>query len=357
MTLASRYQARLDAEGLVADSDQLRIVDAFQSLTDALSQPPERGLRRWFSTPPTVTGLYVWGGVGRGKTWLMDLFHDSLDDVAKTRLHFHRFMYQVHDALKGYSGRSNPLQAVASDMAKQARVLCLDEFHVVDIGDAMILSGLLRGLVDNGVTLVTTSNVPPEELYRDGIQRASFLPAIDLLNQSTRVVHLGGERDYRRLVMEQARVYHMPLGDTADARLTDEFQRLANTRLDGSGVFQVNGRDMPYRYRADDMIWFDFEALRGPPRSRNDYIELARCHQTVFLSDIPIMGSRHDDRARRFIFVVDEFYDRRVKLVCSAAASPERLYIGERLAFEFHRTASRLTEMQAPAYLGRAHRG
>jgi cell division protein ZapE len=304
-----------------------------------------------------VQGLYIWGGVGRGKTWLMDLFHDNLHDVRKARFHFHRFMQLVHGELGRIKGKANPLQIVAARMAADWQVLCLDEFHVVDIGDAVILAGLLRSLLDQGIVLITTSNVVPDELYRDGIQRASFLPAIDLLNRQTDVIHLGGDRDYRKMILEQAQVYHSPLGAETDAELLGEFRRLANTAPEGPGELPVNERVIPYRLRAEDMIWFDFEALCGPPRSKNDYIELARCHQTVFISDIPVMGSSRDDRTRRFIFLIDEFYDRRVKLVLSAETAPSRLYAGERLAFEFQRTVSRLTEMQTPGFIGKPHLG
>ncbi|MDJ0740859.1 MAG: cell division protein ZapE [Gammaproteobacteria bacterium] len=358
MSLTARYEARLAAEQLTPDPDQRRALEAFQRVADALTEPPPRGWRGLFRrSTPAPRGLYLWGGVGRGKTWLMDLFHDNLDGVSKARFHFHRFMQLVHSELAAIKGKANPLQIVAGRMARDWRLLCLDEFNVVDIGDAVILAGLLRALFDHGVVLVTTSNVVPDELYRDGIQRASFLPAIDLLNRRTEVLELGGDRDYRKMILEQERVYHTPLGDATDAELRHEFLHLANTEPHGPDDLIINGRAMPFRLCAEDMVWFDFEALCGPPRSQNDYIELARTHQTVFISDIPVMGASRDDRTRRFIFLVDEFYDRRVKLVVSAEAPVQRLYIGERLAFEFQRTVSRLTEMQTPAFLGRPHLG
>ncbi len=358
MSLISQYEARLMAEDLTSDPDQLRVLAGLQRLADRLPAPQPRGLRRFLrSPPPAVRGLYIWGGVGRGKTWLMDLFYDQLSGIPKSRFHFHRFMRLVHAELTAVKGSPNPLQIVAARMARDWRLLCLDEFHVVDIGDAVILAGLLRSLFEQGIVLVTTSNVPPDGLYRDGIQRASFLPAIDLLNARTEVLELGGERDYRQRILEQARVYHTPLGEQTEANLLQEFRRLANTEPEGPGELMINGRPMPFRYSAGDVVWFDFETLCGPPRSQHDYIELARCHQTVFMSDIPVMGGSRDDRTRRLIFLVDEFYDRRVKLVLSAEAPAQRLYIGERLAFEFRRTVSRLTEMQTPAYLGRPHLG
>ncbi|MCB1788144.1 MAG: cell division protein ZapE [Chromatiaceae bacterium] len=358
MSLTAFYERRLAADGLIADAHQRQAVAAFDRLITDLDRPAVGGWKRWLRpAEPPVRGVYLWGGVGRGKTWLMDLFHDNLDGVAKTRLHFHRFMQLVHAEMAAIKGKPNPLQIVAAQMRREWRLLCLDEFNVVDIGDAVILAGLLRSLFEQGVALVTTSNVAPEHLYRDGIQRASFLPAIDLLSRHTEVVELAGERDFRKMILEQERVYHWPLGAETDAALGAEFDRLANTDSEGPGDLVVNGRTMPYRRRAEDIVWFDFEALCGPPRSQNDYIELARCHQTVFMSDIPVMGGSRDDRTRRFIFLIDEFYDRRVKLILSAEAPAARLYIGERLAFEFQRTVSRLTEMQTAAYLGRAHLG
>lgn len=358
MSLITTYEARLAAEGLTDDPEQRQAIDALQRLADELMQKPPSGWRSFFSKPGLPTrGLYLWGGVGRGKTWLMDMFHEHVSDVASARFHFHRFMQRVHSDLRSVKGKANPLQVVAGRMAREWRLLCLDEFNVVDIGDAVILAGLLRSLLDQGMVLVTTSNVVPDELYRDGIQRASFLPAIDLLNRRTEVIHLGGDRDYRRMILEQSRVYHSPLSEATDEVLLEEFRRLANLPPEGPGDLPINNRVMPYRWRAGDMVWFDFEALCGPPRSQNDYIELARTHHTVFISEVPMMGASRDDRTRRFIFLIDEFYDRRVKLVISAEVPVQRLYIGERLAFEFQRTISRLTEMQTPAFIGRAHLG
>lgn len=358
MSLIPLYEYHLAAEGLDPDPHQRRALASFDRLLVELGRPQPSGWQRLLRrTGAPVRGLYLWGGVGRGKTWLMDLFHDNLEGVAKTRLHFHRFMQLVHAELTAIKGKANPLQIVAARMRREWQVLCLDEFHVVDIGDAVILAGLLRSLFEQGIVLVTTSNVAPDGLYRDGIQRASFLPAIDLLNRHTEVVELAGDRDFRQMILEQAQVYHTPLGAETDAALRVEFDRLTNTQAEGPGELTINGRVMPFVRRAEDIAWFDFEALCGPPRSQRDYIELARCHQTVFLSDVPIMGASRDDRTRRFIFLVDEFYDRRVKLVVSAEAPAQRLYIGERLAFEFQRTVSRLTEMQTATYLGRPHLG
>jgi len=355
--LPELYRQSLSNHGFDEDPAQLSVLESLQRISDQLNQPQPSGWRSFFTPPLAVQGLYLWGGVGRGKTWLMDLFYDQLDEPRKTRLHFHRFMQRVHAELAEIKGHADPLQLVARNMAREWRVLCLDEFNVVDIGDAVIFAGLLRSLFAQNIVLLTTSNVPPDELYRDGIQRASFLPAIDLLHRHTEVVQMGGDRDYRQELLSQGRVYHWPLDSQTEQHLREEFERMAATAIDGPGDLDVNGRVMPYRQQADGMVWFDFEALCGPPRSQYDYIELARCQHTVFISDVPAMGASRDDRSRRFIFLIDEFYDRRVKLVISAEVPVERLYMGERLAFEFQRTLSRISEMQTPAYLGSAHRG
>ncbi len=357
MDLASAYEQILARDGFRRDPAQLELLAALQGVANAIERQERRVRLPWSRRKAApARGLFIWGGVGRGKTWLMDLFFDQLREQRRQRLHFHRFMQEVHAQL-GDLRQSNPLQIVARRMARQWRVLCLDEFNVTDIADAMILAGLLRALLAEGVVLVTTSNVPPEDLYRDGLQRASFLPAIDLLSRELDIVHMGGGRDYRCEVMRQQHAYHWPLGVAAEDALAREFGQLAGGEVDCDGALEVNGRRLPYRRRAEGVVWFDFEALCGPPRSQLDYIELARTQAAVFLSDVPRMGSARDDRTRRFIFLIDEFYDRRVKLVMSADAAPERLYSGERLAFEFQRTASRLAEMQTEAYLGSPHRG
>lgn len=360
MSFRQYYQDQLKAREFSSDQYQEEAVEQFQRIDLALrTRKPVAKSISWFSRKPArpepVQGFYLWGGVGRGKTWMMDLFYDYLHTPRKQRLHFHRFMKSVHERLGQIKGQKNPLEMISQDMAADWDVLCLDEFTVVDIGDAVILAGLLRGLIENGVVLVTTSNVEPQNLYKDGIQRASFLPAIELLRTHTNVLALGGDQDYRQEVLEQKKIYHTPLGADAEAVMRDEFQCLANTEIRQQGELLINHRAMPFRYASDGMVWFDFEALCGPPRSQHDYIELAKSHHTIFMSDIPVMGASRDDRTRRFIFLIDEFYDRHVKLVLSAEAPLDRLYIGERLAFEFQRTQSRLTEMQTAAFLASPH--
>ncbi len=360
MSLIARYQDELLHGRAVPDPAQQQVVEELQRLLDELAQGPRQGLlgRLLRQRPRYIPkGIYLWGGVGRGKTWLMDMFYEAIPGNGKERLHFHRFMRGVHGELKRFEGQANPLQLIARDMAQRIRILCLDEFNVVDIGDAMILAGLLRALFDQGIVLVTTSNQPPDQLYPSGIQRASFLPAIDLLDRYTEVIQLGGETDFRRRVLEASLLYQVPDDGDARQRFEQEFSRLAGTSVEADGRLDVMDRPLPYRLRSDGMVWFTFDALCGPPRSQHDYIEVARSHHTVFLSGIPQLDDEQVDRTRRFIFLVDEFYDRRVKLVCSAAAPIGELYRGDRLRFEFQRTASRLQEMQTSAYLARAHRG
>ncbi len=351
-------------EQIAAEQFPQHVLDAHQcealAQLDRLRQHLGAGRKpvwQFWRKPEPIPGLYLWGGVGRGKTWLMDLFYDSLGDLPRQRLHFHRFMQQVHARMGQLQGQANPLQRLARQLAQETQLICLDEFNVIDIADAVILAELLRGLFAQGISLVTTSNQPPERLYRGGIQRASFLPAIDLLQRHTRVVELAGALDYRLQVAERAGVYHWPLGESAEERLQQTFQQLHGEPVEEAGQVSLLSRDVAFRYRSGGMVWFDFDALCGPPRSQYDYIELARNHHTVFISDIPRLDGSSDDRARRFILLVDEFYDRGVKLMASASAAPDALYCGERLAFEFQRTASRLQEMQTATYLSRPHLG
>jgi len=298
-----------------------------------------------------LRGLYLWGGVGRGKTFLVDAFHAELPIRDKRREHFHRLMHDVHARLAKHRDRASPLEQVASDLAAKARILCIDEFVVGDVADAMILGTLLEALFRRGVTLVATSNLPPTELYRGGLQRERFLPAIALIEEHCRVMELDGGTDYRLRQLERAMLWLGPATAEADARLAAEFEQLADGRGERDVKVQVEGRPVRARREAEGVVWFDFRELCEGPRSAADYIEIARCYQAVFLSGVPVMGAAADDAARRFITLVDELYDRGVKLVVSAAAdAPEALYRGERLAFEFRRAASRLHEMQSAQY-------
>ena len=310
--------------------------------------------------PRSVRGLYLWGGVGRGKTYLMDLFHQSLPFADKRRLHFHRFMRLVHDDLRHLAGRPDPMRLVADRFAGQARVLCLDEFAVADIGDAMILGELLGGLFERGVTLVATSNTPPQRLYENGLQRRRFLPAIERIERHTEVVRIDGGVDYRLRVLQREGLYQLLSQPGAEAALRDSFAALSRTSahtavLEGRAL-AINGRPVTARYCAEEVVWFDFPALCEGPRHNDDYIELARLYSTVVVWGVPVFDPAREAEARRFIGLVDELYDRGVKLLVAAEAEPEQLYRGALLRNEFARTASRLREMRGDAYLGRPHR-
>lgn len=360
MTPLAQYQRDLTRPDFHHDVAQARAVDALQDLYERLLADGERrkGLFGKLRKPQSQVGLYMWGGVGRGKTYLMDVFFESLPFADKERMHFHRFMQYVHREMRARQGEKNPLDGIARDFAKRARVLCFDEFFVTDITDAMILATLLGTLFDEGVTLVATSNIVPDQLYRDGLQRARFLPAIALLNQHTKVLNVDGGTDYRLRLLEQAELYHCPLGAGADAFMTERFATLCTEHgvVQEEVDVQIEGRAIRAHRVSDDVAWFEFRALCDGPRSQNDYIELAREYHTVLLANVERMGVATDDIARRFINLVDEFYDRSVKLIISADVPIEDIYAGGRLDFEFARTRSRLLEMQSHEYLSRPHR-
>lgn len=365
MTPLERYQADLELPGFVHDRAQERAIGHLQRIHDELvaRAQRERGglLRRVVgrlrpAPVEPVRGAYFWGGVGRGKTYLMDLFFETLPFEQKLRAHFHRFMQRVHRELKALAGQKNPLELVADRLAAETRVICFDEFFVTDITDAMILGTLFEQLFARGVTLVATSNIVPDELYKDGLQRARFLPAIALIKQHTEVVNVDGGVDYRLRTLEQAELYHWPLDAAAEESLRRSFEALAPEPGRADVELEVEGRPLRARRIADDVVWFDFRELCDGPRSQNDYIELARDYHAVLVGQVPQLGADKDDQARRFINLVDEFYDRGVKLVLAAAVPLEQLYAGGRLAFEFERTRSRLLEMQSHEYLARAHR-
>ena len=308
--------------------------------------------------PQAVRGLYLWGGVGRGKTLLSDLLYDSLGEIPRQRWHFHRFMGEVHARLRALPGdTADTLSLVAKAMAQDLRVLLLDEFFVGDIGDAMILGRLLEQLVEvRGVTLLTTSNIPPAELYRDGLQRASFLPCIALLERHCRVRKLESLQDYRLRQLSQADTYLTPLGEPAESALAGHFRRLTGREPVAGEALEINGRQIAARAIAGGTAWFEFAALCEGPRSAADYIELARDFHTVLLSNVPRLDAGNEDAALRFVQLVDEFYDRHVNLLLSAAADPFSLYQGRRHEREFERTSSRLVEMRSAQYLAREHR-
>ena len=330
-------------------------------LHGALTQPVEGGgfLSRLFGgndAPAAPRGLYLWGGVGRGKTFLIDLFYDGLPIAEKRRTHFHRFMREVHEQLRAHTGERDPLAAIARVWRSSFRVLVLDEFFVSDIGDAMLLARLLERLFAEGVVLVTSSNAVPSALYKDGLQRARFLPAIGLIEKHCVVVHLDSPSDYRLRALTRSPVYRAPLDAQSDAWLRERWDTLSHGCPREEGPFVVDGRAIASRELAEGIAWFDFAALCEGPRGTSDYIELAReCH-TVLLGGIPRFTPEKDDAARRFVNLIDELYDRHVNLVCTADAAPPTLYAGDRLSAAFERTASRLIEMQSAEYLALEHR-
>jgi cell division protein ZapE len=355
------YKQALAEGGLVHDAEQAQVIARLDDLQARLLLA-ESSARRggWWSRlrgdrPQPVRGLYIWGDTGRGKTWLVDLFHEALPLERKIRRHFHRFMAGVHSELAGLRGESDPLRIVADRVAERARLICFDEFFVSDIADAMLLGTLFRHLFERGVTLVATSNVPPDQLYRDGLQRARFLPAIELIQRHAEVIHMAGSTDYRLRALERAELYHAPLDDGAEAALERCFEAIAPPACRRHGPLTVNDRRIPTVRRADGVAWFEFEDLCDGPRSQADYIEIARSHHSVLLANVPQLDELLDNPARRFIALVDEFYDRNVKLVVSAAVGIEALYTGRRLRFEFRRTRSRLEEMQSVDYLAAPH--
>ncbi len=359
------YQAALETGEFCQDAAQAKAVEQtqrlYEDLLSTLHEPKLQLYDLWQilwkrHTKKTVKGLYLWGGVGRGKTYLVDNFYHTLPFKNKLRLHFHRFMQQVHSELKQLKDIQNPLILVAQRFAKQTQVLCLDEFQVLDITDAMLLGGLLRELFEQGVTLVATSNVHPDDLYKDGLQRERFLPAIDLLKNSTRIINLDSGVDYRLRALEKAEIYHFPLDAVAEQNMQRSFTRIApNFPVFGDSI-KLYEREIPTVQLAGQVIWFDFHVLCDVPRGTADYIDIATCYHTVFISGVPSLGDAENDLALRFINLVDEFYDRNVKLIIAAAEPVEFLYTGKRLAFQFQRTLSRLQEMQSHEYLAREHK-
>lgn len=363
MTPLERYQADLKRPDFFHDAAQENAVRHLQRLYDDLVAAQNQSqslIGKLFGKKPQgpVKGLYFWGGVGRGKTYLVDTFFEALPFKQKMRTHFHRFMKRVHEEMKTLKGEKNPLTIIGKRFADEARVICFDEFFVSDITDAMILATLLEELFNNGVSLVATSNIVPDGLYKDGLQRARFLPAIALLKQHTEIVNVDSGIDYRLRALEQADLFYSPLGPEADASLDKSFRSLLpeQTIIRDDEVLIVENREIKARKVASDVAWFEFRELCDGPRSQNDYIELGKVFAAVILSNVEQMNVASDDLARRFINLVDEFYDRNVKLIISAEVELKDLYVGGRLSFEFQRTLSRLLEMQSHEFLARPHR-
>jgi len=358
-----RYVVAVERGELLADPAQAVLVNHTQALYETLTQESAKprnlfdGLRGIIRdrNRASVKGLYIWGGVGRGKTLLVNNFHDALPFNSKLKIHFHSFMQYAHGELKALRRRENPLSLVADGLARDTRVICFDEFHVSDIADAMILGGLLRGLFERGVTLVATSNIAPDDLYKNGLQRARFLPAIELIKEHTRVVELDSILDYRLRALERVEIYHYPLDPQAEAALSDAFEKLSPENVVESALIEIAGRDVAAMRAADGIAWFEFAALCETPRSAADYIEIARRFHTVLLAGVPQLDDEKRDSTLRFIHLIDALYERSVNLVVSAQAPAETLYVGHKLRQKFARAASRLEEMQTRDYLAREH--
>ncbi|MBI4756319.1 MAG: cell division protein ZapE [Betaproteobacteria bacterium] len=352
------FDAEFRKRGITADAAQVDAARRLQALYDGLiafKAARRNRVRKLLVHPPLPRGIYFWGGVGRGKSLLLDCFFAAVPYQRKRRVHFHAFMQEIHEALRHHKSEADPLLRVAEGIAVQTRLLCFDEFHVSDIADAMILGRLLEALFERGVVFCMTSNYPPDGLYPNGLQRANFLPTIELLKHRLEVVEIDGGTDYRLRALERADVYHVPADATVERNMARTFAEIAG----GGGHerdIEILGRTLPVRRRAPGVIWFDFSVLCGGPRSQNDYLEIARRFHTVFLSGVPAMTPEMAGEARRFTWLADVFYDHRVKLVIAADLAAENLYRQGTQAHEFARTVSRLVEMRTHDYLASVHR-
>ncbi len=352
------YESELEARGYKSDPEQRAAVQRLQQLyTDLVGFKVARRskLRKIFARPAMPRSVYFWGGVGRGKSFLMDCFFDAVPYQRKRRVHFHAFMQEVQNDLRQFNNEPDPLQKVADRIARHTRLLCFDEFHVSDIADAMILGRLLDALFARGVIFVMTSNYPPDGLYPNGLQRINFLPAIEMIKRRFDVIEVDHGTDYRLRTLEKIEIYLVPSDDAAKRKMGEDFRRLAGS--DGETVpIDLFERKLPVVRRAAGVIWFDFATLCGGPRSQNDYLEIAREHHTVILSDVPRMSAGNSSEARRFTWLVDVLYDHRVKLIMSAEVEAAELYTTGHNAHEFVRTVSRLMEMRSRDYLAEGHR-
>jgi len=356
--VVSVYEQSLSKRGFVSDPSQRLAVERLQRLYEEWSAYKARrntALKRLLVKPPLPKGVYLWGPVGRGKSFLMDAFYLCVPLVRKRRVHFHHFMREIHRELDAVKGTEDPIAEVAARTARRHRLVCFDEFHVSDIADAMILGRFLEQAMERGVEFVMTSNYPPDGLYPNGLQRSRFLPAIEFVKSRLDVVRVDNGTDYRRLKMERVRVYHV--GPDSEAELESVFQELKDVEEERQAL-DVEGRTIAYRRRSGGVVWFDFRVLCGGPRSYADYVDLAKRFHTVVLSGVPRLSARQSDAARRFTWLVDVLYDERVKLIVSAEAPPEELFTEGESAAEFQRAVSRLHEMQSAQYRRLpAHRG
>ena len=364
-TPIDKYSALVDSGRLIPDFAQkdaiARLNELYLALTRVSWRQNLKDLIRQLPIPfaakekSEIRGLYLCGGVGRGKTMLMDIFYSCLPPGIGQRYHFHRFMQRVHDELTSRRGNKDPIKDIAAQFASETKVICFDEFYVSDIADAMILGELLKWLFERKVVLVATSNSEPKNLYPNGLQRAKFLPAIELLSKNTDLFLLVSDQDFRLRALNNANVYYTPVGEDSRKLMSDSFRSLSDREVKAGVEIRVLGRSIQTVRESADLVWFDFSELCEGPRSQNDFIEISKIYQTVFLSGVPILDQFYDSAARRFISLVDEFYDRGVKLIIEADAPPGDLYKGEQLIFEFLRTESRLIEMQSLEYLSKEH--
>ncbi|GHE99499.1 cell division protein ZapE [Thalassotalea profundi] len=361
-----KYKQDLTRDDFQYDVAQENAVKNLQRLYEDLKNKPlpvtgfKKVLNRWKRVvakqePKRLKGLYFWGGVGRGKTYLVDTFYECLPFENKMRVHFHRFMHRVHQELKTLTGQSDPLKIIAKRFADETCIICFDEFFVSDITDAMILGTLFEELFAHNVTLVATSNIIPDELYRNGLQRARFLPAIKLINENCDVINVDSGVDYRLRTLEQAEIYHFPLDKQADENLENYFNQLSTEQGIKNKIVKINNRDLKTLQESDGVVHFDFSTLCESARSQGDYMEISRIYHTVLLANVKQMNVDRDDATRRFIALVDEFYERNVKLIISAEVAMEQLYTHGSLEFEFKRCLSRLQEMQSSDYLASEH--
>jgi len=348
MNPLEHYQRLITQREFKPNALQEQALHQLQHIHEALLAPKK------FFQKKYVKGLYLWGSVGIGKTWLMDIFYQSLP-IPKLRMHFHAFMQQIHRELKALQGQTDPLKKVAKQLAKQARVICLDEFLVQDITDAMILANLMAALFKEGITLITTANVIPDALYHNGLQRSNFLPAIALIKKNLNVFHLQNMIDYRLRDLTESGTYFFPLNADADVFMQNHFQHLTYGTLSNDSPIEIAGRPINILGQANDIVWFDFNDICQTPRSQIDYLEIAKSYSTVLISNVPQIVAHQDNQARYLINLIDVFYDARVKLILSAAVAIDQLYPQGRFNFEFERTRSRLLEMQSRAYLHKAH--
>ncbi len=366
MTPLEKYQQDLNQEGFMHDSAQQNAVEHLDDLYRRFLElkvpqiPIKKSWKRFFKMdePQKIVpekGLYFWGGVGRGKTYLVDTFYDALPTERKMRVHFHRFMQRVHDELGELKQQSDPLLIVADKFKQETDIICFDEFFVSDITDAMILATLLEALFARGIALVATSNIEPHNLYRNGLQRARFLPAIALIEAHCEIVNVDSGIDYRLRTLEQAEIFHFPLDAKAENNMKMYFEKLTSESEYKAKTIEINHRQLEVKAEGDGVVHFDFDSLCESARSQHDYIELSRLYHTVLLSNVKIMGELNDDAARRFIAMVDEFYERNVKLIISAEVDLAAIYEKGRLTFEFKRCQSRLVEMQSHEYLAKEH--